>query len=81
MSTATTNTRTPVAQPASPTRAASRQVGLARLRAWTTGVALTASAIGAIGRTLGTVVAGLLAANPSTRLVGLLALCVVGAAA
>ncbi|HQW74040.1 MAG TPA: ABC transporter ATP-binding protein, partial [Ornithinibacter sp.] len=80
MSTATTNTRTPVAQPASPTRAASRQVGLARLRAWTTGVALTASAIGAIGRTLGTVVAGLLAANPSTRLVGLLALCVVGAA-
>jgi ABC-type multidrug transport system fused ATPase/permease subunit len=61
-------------------RAASRQVSLARLRGWTTGVALTASVIGAIGRTLGTVVAGLLAANPSTRLVGLLALCVVGAA-
>jgi len=80
MSTATMTAREPVAQPAPPTRAASRQVTLARLRGWATGVALTASAIGALGRTLGTVVAGLLAANPSTRLVGLLALCVVGAA-
>lgn len=80
MSTATMTAREPVAQPAPPTRAASRQVTLARLRGWATGVALTASAIGALGRTLGTVVAGRLAANPSTRLVGLLALCVVGAA-
>lgn len=57
-----------------------RRVELRRLRGWWTGAALTASAVGAVGRTLGTVVAGLLAANPSTRLVGLLALCVVGAA-
>ncbi|WP_286176048.1 ABC transporter ATP-binding protein [Arthrobacter sp. NEB 688] len=53
---------------------------LGRLRGWPTGLALVASATGALGRTLGTVVAGLLAANPSTRLVGMLALCVVGAA-
>ncbi len=59
---------------------ASRRVDVGRLRGWVTGVALSASAVGAVGRTLGTVVAGLLAANPSTRLVGLLALCVVGSA-
>ncbi|MGG5260665.1 ATP-binding cassette domain-containing protein [Phycicoccus avicenniae] len=57
-----------------------RRLDLRRLRGWSTGWALLASATGAVGRTLGTVVAGLLAANPSTRLVGLLALCVVGAA-
>ncbi|MBM6400160.1 ABC transporter ATP-binding protein [Phycicoccus sonneratiae] len=57
-----------------------RRLDLHRLRGWSTGWALLASATGAVGRTLGTVVAGLLAANPSTRLVGLLALCVVGAA-
>ena len=57
-----------------------RRVDVRRLRGWSTGAALTASATGAVGRTLGTVVAGLLAANPSTRLVGLLALCVVAAA-
>ena len=57
-----------------------RRLDLRRLRGWPTGLALLASATGALGRTLGTVVAGLLAANPSTRLVGLLALCVVGAA-
>ena len=60
--------------------APSRRVDVRRLRGWPTGLALTSSAIGALGRTLGPVVAGLLAANPSTRLVGLLALCVVGAA-
>ncbi|WP_392543086.1 ATP-binding cassette domain-containing protein [Oryzobacter telluris] len=57
-----------------------RRVELRRLRGWWTGAALTASAIGAVGRTLGTVVAGLLAADPSTRLVAMLALCLVGAA-
>ncbi len=59
---------------------AERTLRLGRLRGWPTGLALVASATGALGRTLGTVVAGLLAADPSTRLVGLLALCVVGAA-
>ncbi len=58
-----------------------RRLGARRLRGWPTGLALSASAVGAVGRTLGTVVAGLLAAEPSTRLVGLLALCVIGAAA
>lgn len=58
----------------------SRRVDLARLRGARTVAALAGSAVGAVGRTLGTVVAGLLAAEPSTRLVGLLALCVVGAA-
>ncbi|MGL4178235.1 MAG: ABC transporter transmembrane domain-containing protein, partial [Dermatophilaceae bacterium] len=57
-----------------------RRIGLRRLRGWRTGGALTASAVGAVGKALGTVVAGLLAADPSTRLVGILALCVVGAA-
>ena len=42
--------------------------------------ALAASAVGAVGVTLGTVVAGRLAEHPSRGLVWLLALCVVGAA-
>ncbi len=67
----------PAGPPATPP---GRRVDLGRLRGWPTGIALTFSGIGAVGRTLGTVVAGLLAAEPSTRLVGLLALCVVGAA-
>lgn len=51
-----------------------------RLAGWATALALTASAVGAVGQTLGKVVAGLLAAGPTPRLVALLALCVVGAA-
>ena len=43
-------------------------------------VALTGSLIGAIGMSTGSVVAGRLAENPTSELVGLLALCVVGAA-
>lgn len=70
----------PTAPQPTATTPASRRVDVGRLRGWSTGVALTASGVGAVGRTLGAVVAGLLAANPSTRLVGLLALCVVGAA-
>src|SRR5262245_6614123 len=44
------------------------------------GVALTCSLLGAVGTSSGTVVAGHLATNPTTGLVRLLALCVVGAA-
>ena len=57
-----------------------RQVTLRRLRGPSTVVALTASAIGALGTVLGTVVAGRLAEDPTQALVWLLALCVVGAA-
>jgi ATP-binding cassette, subfamily B, bacterial len=57
-----------------------RRVGVDRLRSWGAGAALSASAAAAVGKALGTVAAGLLAVEPSTRLVGLLALCVVGAA-
>ena len=42
--------------------------------------ALMASAVGAVGMTLGTVVAGRLAENPTRSLVWLLAICLVGAA-
>lgn len=42
--------------------------------------ALTASAVGAVGMTLGTVVAGRLAEDPTRGLVWLLAICLVGAA-
>jgi ATP-binding cassette, subfamily B, bacterial len=57
-----------------------RQVTWHRLRGRSTVVALTASAVGALGTVLGTVVAGRLAEDPTRRLVLLLALCVVGAA-
>ncbi|MGL5816587.1 MAG: ATP-binding cassette domain-containing protein [Phycicoccus sp.] len=83
MGTTTTAPLGPAAPPApveSPPDRPERRIGLRRLRGWRTGGALTASAVGAVGKALGTVVAGLLAADPSTRLVGLLALCVVGAA-
>ncbi|GAA1565779.1 ATP-binding cassette domain-containing protein [Kribbella hippodromi] len=43
-------------------------------------LALTAAAVAALSSTLGSVVAGLLAAEPGWRLVGLLMLCVVGGA-
>ncbi|MGA8846341.1 MAG: ABC transporter transmembrane domain-containing protein, partial [Nocardioides sp.] len=57
-----------------------RQITWRRLRGPSTGVALTASAVGALGTVLGTVVAGRLAETPTEALVWLLALCVVGAA-
>src|SRR3954466_3918090 len=59
----------------------SRQVDWRRLRGPVTTAALTASAVAAVLAALGTVVAGQLAEpDPSGRLVGLLALCLVGAA-
>src|SRR4051795_7418029 len=58
----------------------SRSVDARRLRSPLAAAALGASAVGAVGVTLGTVVAGRLAGHPARGLVGLLASCVVGAA-
>ncbi len=56
-----------------------RRVDWRRLRTPLAGFALVCAAIAAIGTTLGTVVAGQLAEDPTSRLVWLLAICVVGA--
>src|SRR3954471_17591648 len=58
----------------------SRRVDLRRLESRVAGAALVASAVGAVGMTLGTVVAGRLAEHPTRGLVWLLAMCLVGAA-
>lgn len=58
----------------------SRLVDARRLKGPVAFAALVASAVGAVGMTLGTVVAGRLAESPSRGLVWMLALCVVGAA-
>ncbi|MBK5305636.1 MAG: ABC transporter ATP-binding protein [Frankiaceae bacterium] len=58
----------------------SRTVGLDRLRGTVTRWALAAAAVAALGQTIGTVVAGRLAENPTGVLVTALALCFVGAA-
>ncbi len=58
----------------------SRRIGPGRLKSPVAVAALCASAVAAIGMTLGTVVAGRLAEDPTKALVWLLALCVVGAA-
>jgi ABC-type multidrug transport system fused ATPase/permease subunit len=57
-----------------------RHVTWRRLRGRSTVVALVASAVGALGTVLGTVVAGRLAEDPSEALVWLLAVFIVGAA-
>src|SRR3954449_9222385 len=80
-----TQTTTPVIAPDEerPTPARvdpSRSVDARRLRSPLAVTALAASAVGAVGVTLGTVVAGRLAEHPSRGLVWLLALCVIGAA-
>src|SRR3954451_24648229 len=80
-----TQTTTPVIAPDEerPTPAPvdpSRSVDARRLRSPLAVTALAASAVGAVGVTLGTVVAGRLAEHPSRGLVWLLALCVIGAA-
>src|SRR4051794_39306886 len=59
----------------------SRRVDWRRLRSPVAATALAAAALGAVGMTMGTVVAGRLAESPSAGLVWLLATCVVGAAA
>ncbi|MFC5999022.1 ATP-binding cassette domain-containing protein [Quadrisphaera sp. GCM10027208] len=58
----------------------SRRIDWRRLKTAVAAAALTASAVGAVGMTLGTVVAGQLAENPTRALVWLLAVCLVGAA-
>jgi ATP-binding cassette subfamily B protein len=58
----------------------SRRIDGRRLKSLAAMVALTASMVGAVGMTLGTVVAGRLAEDPSRGLVWLLAICLVGAA-
>ncbi|WP_148614129.1 ATP-binding cassette domain-containing protein [Nocardioides rubriscoriae] len=57
-----------------------RTVDWRRLRRTAVGWAMGASFLGALGKTLGTVVAGSLAEGPTRLLVWLLALCVVGGA-
>ncbi|WP_182524403.1 ATP-binding cassette domain-containing protein [Nocardioides dongkuii] len=63
-----------------PTDSPARRVDWRRLRGRVAGIALVGSMLAAIGQTLGTVVAGQIAEDPAPGLVGLLALCVVGAA-
>ncbi|GAB2725386.1 ATP-binding cassette domain-containing protein [Nocardioides pakistanensis] len=58
----------------------SRRVDARRLKSPVAIAALAASAVGAVGMTLGTVVAGRLAEDPTRGLVLLLAVCLVGAA-
>jgi ATP-binding cassette subfamily B protein len=58
----------------------SRRIDARRLKSPVAMAALTASAVGAVGLTLGTVVAGRLAEDPTRSLVWLLAICLVGAA-
>lgn len=66
--------------PPAPPTDPSRHVDWRRLRGPVTVAALTAAAVAAVSAALGTVVAGRLAEQPSSGLVGLLALCLVGAA-
>jgi ATP-binding cassette subfamily B protein len=72
--------RRPPQQPPRLTDDPARRIDWRRLRSRVAAAALVASAIAATGQALGSVVAGQLAAGPTGRLVGLLALCVVGAA-
>src|SRR3954462_7320080 len=58
----------------------SRRIDVSRMKSPVAMTALAASAVGAIAMTLGTVVAGKLAEDPTRGLVWLLAICVVGAA-
>lgn len=58
----------------------SRRLGWQRLRGPQSVVALVALVVAAVGATFGTVVAGRLADDPTTRTLQLLAVCVVGAA-
>jgi ABC-type multidrug transport system fused ATPase/permease subunit len=69
-------TRVVVEHPADP----SRRVDFARLRGRVTTWSLVAAAVAALGQTAGTIVAGRIAEHPTSSLVTVLALCVVGAA-
>ena len=81
MTTLTTETVTPDQQrPAPEGTDPSRRIDASRMKSPVALAALAASAVGAVGMTLGTVVAGKLAEDPTRGLVWLLAICVVGAA-
>ncbi len=67
-------------RPASPAVDPSRRIDGRRLMSPVAVAALAASAVGAVAMTVGTVVAGRLAENPTRGLVWLLAICLVGAA-
>src|SRR3954469_16272642 len=81
MTALTTQTLTPDQQrPAPEGTDPSRTIDASRMKSPVAMAALTASAMGAVGVTLGTVVAGRLAENPTRGLVWWLAICLVGAA-
>ena len=81
MTALTMKTRTPDEQRTPPHLTdPSRRIDASRMRSRAAVAALAASAAGAVGTTLGTVVAGRLAEDPTQRLVWLLAICVIGAA-
>ena len=81
MTALTTETVTPDQQrPAPEGTDPSRRIDASRMKSPVAMAALAASAVGAVGITLGTVVAGKLAEDPTRGLVWLLAICLVGAA-
>src|SRR3954467_532225 len=81
MTAITTQTVTPDRQRPAPGAAdPSRRVDASRMKSPVAMAALAASAVGAIGMTLGTVVAGKLAEDPTRSLVWWLAICLLGAA-
>ena len=71
-------TSTPATRPVEQPRA--RRLDLGRMRSPVAGLAIGVAAVAAVSQTLGTVAAGRLAERPTSGLVTLLALCVVGAA-
>ena len=71
-------TSTPATRPVEQPRA--RRLDLGRMRSPVAGWAIGVAAVAAVSQTLGTVAAGRLAERPTSGLVTLLALCVVGAA-
>ncbi|HJQ06757.1 MAG TPA: ABC transporter ATP-binding protein [Nocardioides sp.] len=78
MTTTLTRAAAPAADPVVPDP--SRRVDWRRLRRPAAGFAVAAVALAAVGQALGTVVAGRIASHPTSPLLALLALCVVGAA-
>src|SRR3954453_24055425 len=81
MTALTTQTLTPDQQRPTPEGTApSRTIDASRMKSPVAMAALAASAVGAVGMTLGTVVAGKLAEDPTRSLVWWLAICPLGAA-
>lgn len=81
MTATTTETATPdQLSPVPPVVDPSHRIDARRLASPVAIAALVASAVGAVGLSLGTVVAGQLAENPTRGLVWLLAICLVGSA-